>query len=96
MLAAHRRTKVSRGQGPTTPSLAWSSLRVTSRLLGILLRHRLAFGPASWLPYQRGLLPQPNQAIHYPRKIEDLMEAISTLGEPLHETEKEGRARLAS
>lgn len=40
--------------------------------------------PASWLPCQRGLLPYPTRAMHYPRKTEDLMEAISTLREPLH------------
>lgn len=54
-------------------------------LLNILLRYRLAGFLACLLAaLPAGPPPLPYQAMHYPRKTEDLMEAVSTLGEPLH------------
>lgn len=46
-------------------------------VLGILLR---PLRPASQLPAGGASSPGPAWAMHYPRKIEDLMEAISTRG----------------
>lgn len=46
-------------------------------LLGILLR---PLRPASRRPAGGASSPSPAWAMHYPRKIEDLMEAISTRG----------------
>lgn len=75
------------GDGPP-PGL---SLRVCrGRLLGTLLR------PCTLPPSfpASGLLPSPAWAMHYPRKIEDLMEVISTQGSHSIQLPEEGRAAL--
>lgn len=63
------------------------------RLLGILLR---PLCPASRLPAGGASSLSPAWAMHYPRKIEDLMEVISTRGNHSNQAGREGRVVLVA
>lgn len=74
---------------PIPHSSPWPGLGL---LAGRLAAWYSAQVPASglWLPCQRGLLPSPAWAM-YPRKIEGLMEVISTGGATPSRLRREGR-----
>lgn len=97
---AHRLRRMGADPLPATPShpycLYWPSpgllvkrgRQPQAELLGTPLR---PLRPASQLLRRRASSPSPAWAMHYPRKIEDLMEAISTRGSHSIQAQKGGQ-----